>query len=89
METTKILNSKMIILRLNYGLKQNDVAKKLGYSRQYINDIERGRKKGSEKFWIQFGKLFNLNYGEIVDLMGFYYYVQEEKNKVRNNGRIS
>lgn len=56
---------KMIFLRVENNLTQEEFARALGYSRMYVSSIENGKFKGSPKFWYKLQKVFNISSEEI------------------------
>ncbi len=59
------LTNRLAILRAEHGLSQNDVAKKVGVSRQTIISIEKNRYNPSLKLAFELAKLFEVGLEEI------------------------
>lgn len=49
------------MLRVKFGLRQEDMAKKCGTSLSTYNLIEQGKREGSEDFWLAVQEKFNLD----------------------------
>jgi len=58
-------------LRISHGLTLEELAKKLGMSRSYLNQIELGNRMGSIKILTKLASFFNLSLGEILDYSGY------------------
>lgn len=59
------LTNRLAFLRAEHGLSQNDVAKKVGVSRQTIISIEKNRYNPSLKLAFELAKLFEVGLEEI------------------------
>lgn len=51
------MRTYMIYLRTTADFTVAEEAKALGVSKQYIYDVEKGKKDGSMQFWLKFAKL--------------------------------
>lgn len=56
---------KIIFLRVERNMNQEQLGKMLGVTSQYISYIERGRSNGSYTFWENFKLVFNIPNEEI------------------------
>lgn len=56
------------ILRIKQHLTQAEIATKLGVSFSTYNLVEQGKRKGSEEFWTNLQKAFNLSDAEMWQL---------------------
>lgn len=56
------------MLRVKNRLTQQQLADKLGVSVSTYNLIEAGKRRGSQKFWEQLQREFNLEGGEVWEL---------------------
>ena len=64
----EILRTNLKCFRVRNKLSQAEIAKKLDVSRSYYGFIERGRQKGSVKFWGTLKSVFNLTDKQIKEL---------------------
>ena len=55
------MRSYMIFCRTSANLTVAEEAKYIGCSKQYIYEVERGKKDGSMQFWLKFAKLHMLS----------------------------
>jgi len=68
----KEIKKKMIpgdyvrIYRENHGLTQSDLGKKLGVSRAFICDIEKGRRSISKEMAKKLSKMFNISISRFI-----------------------
>lgn len=62
----KIHNKKLIKLRIDSGLNQTEVAKKIGVSKQHYNHIELGRRHGSIKVLKKLAKLYGITIDDLL-----------------------
>lgn len=60
-----VKRKKIIFLRVEKNLNQEQMGKMLGVTSQYISFIECGRSNGSYKFWENFKRVFNISNEEI------------------------
>lgn len=65
MHETGVLKNRLNVLRAEKGFSQQDVAKKLGVSRQTIISIEKNRYNPSLKLAFELAKLFDVSIDEI------------------------
>lgn len=75
------------VLRAKEGLTQKGLADNLGYTREYIADIERGVKFGSFAFWYELKNNFNILEAEFLEICKERIYLDYEKKKARQNNR--
>lgn len=61
-------NKKLIMLRVEHGLTQTDMAKICGVSVGTYNLIENGKRRGSKKVWQTIQTHFNLDGEQIWNL---------------------
>lgn len=54
------LRTNLKIFRVKHRLSQEEMAKKLGYSRATYAAIESGKRAGKQVFWIDFQEAFNV-----------------------------
>lgn len=54
-------NKSLKIIRVKNGLTQEEMARKLGMSRQNYGLIETGKAPGNIRFWSKLQKTFNLS----------------------------
>ncbi|BBB32515.1 XRE family transcriptional regulator [Thermotomaculum hydrothermale] len=71
-----MLKNKIKVFRAMYDLTQEDLAKKVGVSRQTINSIEKGKYVPSVVIALKMAKVFGVNVEEIFTL--------EEENNEEN-----
>lgn len=53
-------NRSLKVFRARRGLTQDQMAKRMGWSRQYYAKTENGRGSGSITFWNKFQQAFNI-----------------------------
>lgn len=75
------MESKLKSNRLKLGLKQSEVANKIGISEQYYNMIENGKRKPSVTTAKRLSKLLNVNWTIFFD--------DTLNKKLKNNDRPS
>lgn len=63
------MKTKLKVLRVKEDLTQDEMAKKLGVSRQTYQAIESGERRGSEEFWLSVHGVFNVPASEMWELM--------------------
>ena len=56
------------VLRIKHNLTQQQLADQLGVSVSTYNLIEGGKRRGSQVFWLNLQKRFNLTVVEVWDL---------------------
>lgn len=57
------------IFRMKMMLKQEEMAEKLGMSRSHYASIENGSRNGTQEFWFNLQKVFDLSDEEAWGLM--------------------
>lgn len=62
-------NKSLKILRVRYGLTQEEMAEKLGMSRQAYAKVETGGGMGNIQFWSKVQKAFDLSSEGMWDLI--------------------
>lgn len=62
------MRHKLKVFRVKHNLTQQQLANKLGVSVSTYNLIEAGKRRGSQKFWEQLQREFNLEGGEVWEL---------------------
>lgn len=62
------MRNELKVLRVRHGLKQQEVAEKLGVSVATYCLVENGKRRGSQEFWLGLQTLFNLEDGEVWKL---------------------
>lgn len=62
------MNTNLKNFRKTNNFSQSEIAKKLGYTRGYIHNLEKGKCYGTIDFWVNFQTVFNLNNFEIWEL---------------------
>lgn len=55
-----MVNKSLKVFRARYGLTQADMARRMGWSRQYYAKTENGRSAGSITFWIKLQNAFGI-----------------------------
>lgn len=63
------MNINLKNFRKNNNFSQSEIAEKLGYSRGYLHNLEKGKCNGTIDFWLNFQKVFNLRDNEIWELV--------------------
>lgn len=63
------MRNNLIEFRWQLGLTQAEFAELFNKDRQYQNNIEKGRRKGSADYWIKIQKKFNLTNEKTLNLM--------------------
>lgn len=59
---------KLKLLRISKGLKQSDLAQRLGISPSQYSKIENGKSDGSRSFWSKLQKLFKIKNNEMWEI---------------------
>lgn len=59
---------KLKVFRVTHNLTQQELADKMGVSLSTYNLIESGKRRGSQKFWLNLQKEFNLDGGKVWEL---------------------
>jgi transcriptional regulator with XRE-family HTH domain len=54
------VNRSLKVFRARRGLTQEQIAKRMGWSRQYYAKTENGRSTGSILFWVKLQDAFNI-----------------------------
>lgn len=62
-------NRSLTVLRAKHGLTKEEMATKLGMSRQAYSSIENGKIRGNIKFWGKVQKVFNIPSEEMWNLV--------------------
>ena len=62
-------NKSLKMLRLKNGLSQEEMARKLGMSRQNYGLIETGKAPGNIRFWSKVQQEFNLSGADMWELI--------------------
>ena len=62
------MRTNLKVLRVKQHLTQAEIATKLGVSYATYNLIEQGKRKGSNEFWANLQKAFNLSDAEMWQL---------------------
>lgn len=62
-------NKKLKIVRVTFGLTQEQMAERLDMSRQAYAKIENGQAQGNIKFWARVQKEFNISGEEMWGLI--------------------
>ncbi len=62
-------NKSLKIIRVRYGLTQEEMARKLTMSRQAYAKIENGQGDGNITFWSKVQRTFNISSEEMWDLI--------------------
>lgn len=62
-------NRSLTVLRAKNGLTKEEMATKLGMSRQAYSSIENGKIRGNIKFWGKVQKVFNIPSEEMWNLV--------------------
>lgn len=62
------MRSNLTEFRLKLGLTQEEFAGLFNTDRQYQNNVEKGRRKGSADYWLGIMGKFNLTYLELIKL---------------------
>lgn len=75
------------VLRAKEGLTQRQLAEKLGYTREYLADIERGAKYGSFEFWANLNIVFNVSENDFIEIIKERTYLIYEKKNARKGAR--
>ena len=65
-----MLKNKIKVFRAMHDLTQEDLARKVGVSRQTINSIEKGKYVPSVLIALKIAKVFNVNLEEIFYIEG-------------------
>ncbi len=65
-----ILKNKIKVFRAMHDLTQEDLARRVGVSRQTINSIEKGKYVPSVLIALKIAKVFNVNLEEIFYIEG-------------------
>ena len=63
------VNKSLRILRVKYGLNQEEMAQRLGMSRQNYGLIETGKAPGNIRFWSKVQQEFNLSGEDMWELI--------------------
>ena len=74
------VGEKIKAARLNSGMTQKALAKKLGVAEKYINDLEMGRKVAQESLLIKASKILNTDLNDISIVMTDEALMEERKN---------
>lgn len=64
-----MVNRSLKVFRARLGLTQEQMAQRMGWSRQYYAKTENGRSAGSITFWDRFQTAFNLPDEEMWSLV--------------------
>lgn len=75
------------VLRAKEALTQRQLGEKLGYTREYLADIERGAKYGSFEFWAGLKIAFNISEQDFLEIITERTFLYYEKKKARKNDR--
>ncbi len=63
------VNRSLKVFRARQGLTQEQMAERMGWSRQYYAKTENGRSSGSILFWTRLQDAFNIPDGEVWPLV--------------------
>ncbi|MBP3920805.1 MAG: helix-turn-helix transcriptional regulator [Bacilli bacterium] len=63
------MRSDLIEFRHRLGLTQEEFAKLFKKNKQYQNNVEKGKRKGSAEYWLLIQKKFKLTNETTLDLM--------------------
>lgn len=71
MNPEQLLGRYLRGLRLMHGLTLEELAKRIGISRGYLNQIELGRRKCSIMILSKMASIFDLSVSDILDSSGY------------------
>lgn len=65
MEVTKVKMNGIRYLRIKHDLTQEELAKKIGITRQYISEVEIGKRSVSDKIALKLADVFGVSVSEV------------------------
>ncbi|WP_188020299.1 helix-turn-helix transcriptional regulator [Deferribacter autotrophicus] len=70
-------------IRINHKITQKDLAKILGLSPTFVNNIENGKKRPTAETVFKIFQIFNLSYSDITFILNSYLKLANSKNKAK------